>query len=248
MSRLFSVARALPQAAARRTRWIGAASRAVFSSLGYEPNTNHMPNFKPQDNSTGFYDKTVHAEESWSAQQIDDAIRDNSVFSWGASDPLRKSTILARKTEGVYIYDDSGNKILDWSAQAVCSNLGHDVPQSIRDAVTKQMAENAFVYGDLYTTEVRARLCHLLGQISPADLNGFLFASGGAEANEAAIRLARRYTGQPKVMSRARSYHGSSTSSLAMTGDPRSWAVDASVPGFVKIMDPFPFTFKWGGH
>ena len=168
------------------------------------------------------------------------------MFAWGASDALYKSSIVVQRTEGVYIYDDSGNKILDWSAQAVCSNLGHDVPQSIRDAVTKQMAENAFVYGDLYTTEVRARLCHLLGQISPADLNGFLFASGGAEANEAAIRLARRYTGRPKVMSRARSYHGSSTSSLAMTGDPRSWALDASVPGFVKIMDPFPFTFKWG--
>jgi len=223
------------------------AARAMSSSgLGYEPNTSQLPKFKPQDNSSGFHDKSLHAEKTWTPEQIDDAIRDNSVFSWGASDPLRKSTILAKRAEGVYIYDENDKQILDWSAGAVCSNLGHDMPQSIKDAVTKQMEELPFVYGDLYTTEIRARLCKLLGEISPADLNGFLFASGGSEANEAAIRLARRYTGRPKILSRARSYHGGSTASLAMTGDPRRWAVDAGVPGFVKIMDPFPFTFSWG--
>ena len=233
----------LPRAAATAARAVG---RRSLATLGYEPNRSQLPKFKPQDNSTGIYDKALHDEKSWSGEQIKDAIHDNSVFSWGASDALAKSTVLARKTEGVYIYDDSGKKILDWSAGAVCSNLGHDVPASIREAVNNQMEENAFVYGDLYTTEIRARLCRLLGQLAPADLNGFLFASGGSEANEAAIRMARRYTGRPKILSRARSYHGGSTSSLAMTGDPRTWAVDATVPGFVKIMDPFPFTFKWG--
>jgi taurine--2-oxoglutarate transaminase len=205
-----------------------------------------MPKFEPRDNSTGFYDKAQHSQESWTAEQINDAIRDNSVFTWGASDPLRKSAVLAARAEGVYIYDQNDNKILDWSAGAVCSNLGHDVPQVILDAVNKQMQEVPFVYGDLYVTEIRARLCRLLGQISPADLNGFFFATSGSEANEAAIRMAQRYTGRTKIMSRSRSYHGGTTSALGMTGDPRTWAVDSSTPGFVKIIDPFPFTFEWG--
>ena len=217
-----------------------------MSTLGYEPNRHTLPKFKPQDNSTGIYTKAKHAEESWTPEQIDDAIRDYSVFSWGASDALRASTQLATHAEGVYIYGEDNKKILDWSAGAVCSNLGHTVPEEIKEAVAKQLDSIPFVYGDLYTTEIRARLCQLLGEVSPADLNGFLFASGGAEANEAAIRLARRYTGRPKIMSRYRSYHGGSSASLAMTGDPRTWAVDAGVPGFVKIMDPFPFTFEWG--
>ena len=66
--------------------------------------------------------------------------------------------------------------------------------------------------------DIRAKLCHLMAQISPGDLNGFLFAMGGSEANEAAIRIARRKTGRYKIMSRYRSYHGGTASSLALTG------------------------------
>jgi len=95
-------------------------------------------------------------------------------------------------------------------------------------------------------TEARAKLCSLLGDISPGDLNGFIFASGGAEANECAIRMARRYTGRYKILSRYRSYHGGTTSTLAMTGDPRTWATDTQITGFAKIPDPFPFSFSWG--
>jgi taurine---2-oxoglutarate transaminase len=208
---------------------------------------NTFPSFNPVDNTdkSKSIDMARHHKEKWSDNEIQEAIKDNSVFSWGASDPLRDLAVHIDHAEGVYMYGSDGTKYMDWSAGAVCTNLGHTVPQKITDAVTKQMEEAAFVYGDLATHNPRARLCSLLAEIAPGDLNGFFFASGGSEANEAAIRIARRMTGRTKIMSRYRSYHGGSTAALAMTGDPRTWAVDSSTSGFVKIQDPFPFNFEW---
>jgi taurine--2-oxoglutarate transaminase len=86
--------------------------------------------------------------------------------------------------------------------------------------------KSAFVYGDIASTDVRAKLCQLLKEVSPGDLNGFFFASSGAEANEAAFNMARRFTGRPKIMSRYRSYHGGTPGTLTATGDPRTWGAD----------------------
>ena len=215
------------------------------TTLDFQGNTNAFPKFKSKDNSTGVYDAAKHSIEKWDHKDVSSAIERNSIFSWGASDALRETAIHASRTEGVYIYDENDKKYLDWSAGAVCTNLGHSVPESIKTAIVNQLDNNAFVYGDVATHDPRARLCALLAEISPGDLDSFFFASGGSEANEAAQRMARRFTGRPKIISRYRSYHGGSTSSLAMTGDPRTWAVDATASGFVKMLDPFPFHFQW---
>ena len=225
-----------------------AAAAAPTLDQTWQPNPNRtFPAFHPVDNTdqSASIDMDRHARASWPQEEVAQAMKANSVFSWGASDPLRESCLHVDRAEGVYLYDHDGKKYIDWSAGAVCTNLGHTVPQRIQDAIAKQIKDCAFVYGDLASHDARARLCGLLGEVAPGDLNGFLFASGGSEANEAAIRMARRYTGRQKIMSRYRSYHGGSSSSLAMTGDPRTWAVDAGMPGFVKMHDPFPFNFEW---
>lgn len=182
----------------------------------------------------------------WSPDEVDEALKKNSIYQWGATDPIRAACPVAERVDGVYIYDNRGNKFLDFSAGAVCTNLGNTMPEEIKKAANDSMDKMGFVYGDLYSTEVRARLCTLLADVTPGDINGFLLASSGAEANEAAIRMARAYTGRFKVMTRARSYHGGTTTTLAATGDPRSWAVSNSSLGMLKIPDPFPFTFDWG--
>ena len=76
--------------------------------------------------------------------------------------------------------------------------------------------------------------------------HGFLFASGGGEANEAAIRMARRYTGRHKILTQYRSYHGGTTTALTATGDFRRWFAETGTTGFVKIFNPQPFGFIWG--
>lgn len=158
---------------------------------------------------------------------------------------MRDICINVDRSEGVYFWDKAGKKYIDWCAGAVSLNLGHTMPPAIKKAMTDQMDRCAFVYGDNHSTDARIRLSNLMAEMSPGDLNGFYFSSSGAEANECAIRMAKRYTGRNKVMSRYRSYHGGTPSALAATGDARTWQVDSFIPGFVKIMDPFPENFKW---
>lgn len=95
--------------------------------------------------------------------------------------------------------------------------------------------------------EIRCRLAKLMAEIMPDDINGFLFPTGGAEANEAAVRIARRFTGRRKVISLYRSYHGGTATALSATGDFRRWFAEYGEGGFVKAFNPTPINFSWGG-
>jgi taurine---2-oxoglutarate transaminase len=149
--------------------------------------------------------------------------------------------------EGVYLWDDKGNRYLDWTSQAVCSNIGYTLPPAVIEATTKQLTDLPFVYGGMGITEIRARLSKLLAQLLPGDLQGLVFPSSGSEANEAAIMMARRYTGKFKVINWYRSYHGGTTNSQQATGDFRRWYGGDRVPGFVKAFHPSPLFWDLAG-
>jgi taurine---2-oxoglutarate transaminase len=149
--------------------------------------------------------------------------------------------------EGVYLYDDNGKQYLDWTSQAVCSNLGHDVPDTVVEAAAYQMRQLPFTYGGIGITEVRTRLNQLMSEILPGDLRAAVYPSSGAEANEAGIMMAKRFTGRQKVISWYRSYHGATAHAGAATGDLRRWYGSDAVPGFVKAFNPFPLFFQHGG-
>lgn len=128
--------------------------------------------------------------------------------------------------EGCYFTDSNGKKYLDFSAQLMCSNLGHK-----NKAVIKSIAEQAEKLSFIapgFTTDVRAELSKLLLEVLPKGLEKFYFSTSGTEANEAAIKIARLYTGKHKIISRYNSYHGSTAASIAATGDPRRWSVEPS--------------------
>ena len=183
---------------------------------------------------------------TWSSEQIRDATTQSVMLTW-APGKARHNTPIITHGEGVYLYDDKGKKYLDWTSQAVCSNVGYTLPDSVIDATTKQMRELPFVYGGLGITEVRARLSKLISEILPGDLQGMVFPSSGSEANEAAIMLARRFTGKFKVINWYRSYHGGTTNSQQATGDFRRWFGGDHVPGFVKAFHPNPLFWDLAG-
>ena len=68
-------------------------------------------------------------------------------------------------------------------------------------------------------------------EVLPEGLNKFFFTTSGTEANEAAFKIARMYTGKTKIIARYRSYHGSTMASIAATGDPRRWAMEPGGKG-----------------
>jgi len=123
--------------------------------------------------------------------------------------------------EGSHFTDGSGKKYLDFSAQLMCSNLGHKNPAVI-ESIAKQAKELAFVAPG-FATDIRAKLAKLLLEVLPKGLDKFFFATSGTEANECAIKMARAYTGKYKIIARYASYHGSTAGSVAATGDLRRW-------------------------
>jgi len=144
--------------------------------------------------------------------------------------------------EGCYITDANGKKYLDFSSQLMCMNLGHKNPAVIA-SITKQAEELAYAMPG-YATTARAELSKLLLEVLPKGLNKFFFTTSGTDANEAAFKIARMYTGKSKIIARYRSYHGSTSGSIAATGDPRRWAMEPRGKGPGIIFGPEVHCYK----
>jgi len=185
-------------------------------------------------------------EDYWSGEAVKEAGDEHVLFTWGATDPMNAGAIQIAKTDGVYFWNQDGKRFLDFNSMAMCLSHGHTPDPTIVDAVTKQMQTNAYAYPGMFQTPVRARLSKLLSEIVPGDINHFLFPSSGAEANEAAVRIARVMTGRHKVMTRYRSYHGATSTTMAMTGDQRRWPAEGGAHGHVHFWDPYPYSFSLG--
>jgi taurine--2-oxoglutarate transaminase len=131
--------------------------------------------------------------------------------------------------EGCYFIDGNGKRYLDFSSQLMCVNLGHKNPAVIR-AIEEQARALPYAAPG-YATDVRVELSQLLLEVLPTGLEKFFFTTSGTEANEAAFKIARMFTGKTKIIARYRSYHGSTTASIAATGDPRRWATEPAGKG-----------------
>lgn len=184
---------------------------------------------------------------SWTSEQIRESADSHFMLTWAPSKARHDIPILTHG-EGVYVFDDKGNKYLDWTSQAVCANIGYNLPESMIQATANQMRDLPFLYTGLGIPEIRARLSKLMAEVLPGDLEGMVFPSSGTEANEAAIMMARRYTGKTKVINFYRSYHGATANALQATGDSRRWNNADRVPGFVKAFNPSPLFFELGGN
>jgi adenosylmethionine-8-amino-7-oxononanoate aminotransferase len=121
------------------------------------------------------------------------------------------------------MWDKSGKRYLDGSSGAMVSNIGHSNP-NVLAAMRKQMEKSTFGYRLHFETEASEQLAQKLDTLSPEGLERVFFVSGGSEAVESTIKLARQYAiaiGEAqrwKVISRSPSYHGCTLGALAITG------------------------------
>lgn len=148
--------------------------------------------------------------------------------------------------QGCYLYDSKGKRYLDFSSQLICSNLGHK-NQAVIDAICEQAKQLAYVLPS-YATNPRGELSELLLQVLPKGLEKFFFGTSGTESNEAAIKIARMYTGKYKIISRYRSYHGATGLSIAATGDLRRIPIEplGGAPGIIFAPDMDSYRSPFG--
>lgn len=123
------------------------------------------------------------------------------------------------KAEGVFFYTPEGKKLFDLISGVSVSSLGHNF-KPVTDAVKKQIESysHLMVYGE-FIQSPQVKLAEYLVKMLPDKLNNVYFVNSGSEAVEAAIKLAKRYTGKTRIVSFKNAYHGSSHGALSLCGN-----------------------------
>ncbi|WP_371036360.1 aspartate aminotransferase family protein [Rhodosalinus sp. FB01] len=143
------------------------------------------------------------------------------------------------QARGIYMWDVDGKRYIDGSSGAMVCNIGHSNP-NVLAAMRAQMERSTFGYRLHFETEASEALARRTAALLPGELDRVFFVSGGSEAVESALKLARQWalaTGQGgrwKVISRFPSYHGSTLGALAVTG------YDALTDPFEPMMRMMP--------
>lgn len=125
--------------------------------------------------------------------------------------------------EGIYLYDEGGKRFIDACGGAIVVNLGHG-RREIAEAAMAQMAQAGFVHGTQFTTRAMEEYAEALSEVLPAGIDKVYFLSGGSEAVETALKMARQYQADSgeaqrwRVVSRWNSYHGNTLGALSATG------------------------------
>lgn len=161
--------------------------------------------------------------------------RGHVFHSWSAQAAIDPLPVAAGR--GSTFWDYEGNAYLDFSSQLVNLNLGHQHPDLV--AAIQQQAGRLSTIQPAMANDVRGELARLIAEVAPEGFEKVFFTNGGAEANEYAVRMARQSTGRRKVLSMYRSYHGSTSTAIALTGDPRRWPNDMADTGAVRFFGPY---------
>ncbi|HOI80872.1 MAG TPA: aminotransferase class III-fold pyridoxal phosphate-dependent enzyme [Synergistales bacterium] len=133
---------------------------------------------------------------------------------------------LAVRAEGLYIYDEEGNRYIDGCSGALISSLGHGV-REVTDAISEQLRTLSFAHPSRWRNRAIEEAAEEVASVTPGDLNYVWFVSGGSEATESAVKMARQYfiekegegTSRHLVIGRWNSYHGSTLGSMAFGGN-----------------------------
>jgi taurine--2-oxoglutarate transaminase len=141
--------------------------------------------------------------------------------------------------EGGYVYDENGEEYLDFVSSLYCANAGHG-NQHIIDSCTEQLQTVPYVSSS-QENDTRTALANKLSAVAPESLSDVVFSISGSEANELAVQFARKSKDASKILTRWRSYHGSTYGAGALTGEPGTRnAVEshAAATGAVKFLPP----------
>ncbi len=167
--------------------------------------------------------------------------REYTFFDWAAQDAVRP--IAVEWAEGSYLFDHDGRRILDFNAQLMNVNLGHQHPAVV--AAIKAQADKLCYVNPRFASQPRGELGRELAHITPGPLCKSFFTLGGSEATDHAIKAARLATGKHKIVARRRSYHGATYGALTLTGEARRWATEPGIPGVVRAADPYRYRCRF---
>ena len=155
-----------------------------------------------------------------------------------------RQPLVVAGAEGCEFWDDTGTRYLDFTSQFANANPGHRHPRIV-DAIVGQAGTLPFA-ATPFATEAASRAGHLLAEVTPGDLTRTFFSTGGAGAIEAAIKIARLATGRPKIIGRARDYHGATYGAMTAGRDHRTWPNEPGISGVSHVAEAYPLRCPFG--
>lgn len=176
-------------------------------------------------------------------EDLDQYEVENNFQSWSFQPAQSPPRCVSAK--GVRFTTEDGRERLDFSSCFVSHNIGHQDPRVV-DAICKQ-ANELTSFAPSFSTKPRAILVKMLEEVTPGDLSRSFISLGGAEANEAAVKIAHQYTGARKMITRYRTYHGGTATAMSLSvGDSRSWAQVTGGTELVRVPQPYCYRCSFG--
>ena len=163
-----------------------------------------------------------------------------------------KGARVITRTDGVYLYDSEGQRLIDGMAGLWCVNAGYG-RKEIAEAGAKALTELPYYNNFFQTTNPYvAELSEKLSTLTPGNLNQFFFANSGSEANDSAVKMIRFYwnlagkKSKKTIIARKQAYHGVTMTAASLSGIPSMHPqADLPLPGFTHI--DYPYWYGEGG-
>lgn len=169
------------------------------------------------------------------SKEISNLSKKYNLHSWSVQGDINPRVMV--QGEGIYFWDGEGKRYYDMSSQLVNVNIGFGNKKVIK-AIQEQVEKLAYAAPG-FATDVKSQLAKMIVELAPDNMGKVFFTLGGADANENAIKIAKMVTGRNKIFSRYRSYHGATYGAANLTGEPRRYACEPGIPGFIKCFDPY---------
>ncbi len=147
--------------------------------------------------------------------------------------------------EGIYLNDEDGNRYTDFTSGIVVTNTGHCHPRIVK-AIQEQVGKLIFGQVNIVIPPLVIELAKKLNEVTPSAINRFFFANGGAEAVEAAVKLARTATGRKNIIVMQGSFHGRTHQAMAMTTSKYIYRYNYQPLPSGVLVTPFPYTYFYG--
>jgi 4-aminobutyrate aminotransferase-like enzyme len=164
--------------------------------------------------------------------------------TWPAAATYYEDPLVIDRGEGMYVFDEQGNRYLDCFGGVLTVSVGHankDVNQAIHDQIDKVSHTST-----LYVNKPAAELAEQVAKVTPGNLNRSFFTNSGTEADETAMLLARLYTGRQELIALRHAYHGRTMLSMSATGHSTWRHGGTAVAGIKHAMAPYCYRCPFG--
>lgn len=153
--------------------------------------------------------------------------------------------LVIERAEGIYVFTSDGRRILDFTSGIGVTNTGHCHPKVVR-AAQEQVAKVIHAQINIYYNRPLLELAQVLRGVMPPSLDGFFFSNSGAEAVEAAMKLARHATGRPGIIVFHGSFHGRTVGTMSLTTSKTVYRAGYQPLMAGVTVAPFPYAYRYG--